>query len=457
MHDTMEARCAQIYQHLQYQSSTLFTQMIENLYRFSMDLNRIETLVDGVKQDVCDNRADISELQRTTCITSTQLERLEKEVGRLDENSRQLNLKFHGVSEGRSGESENDIDELVELLNDCSNSRSWDRRDISGSYCLGTPNRRSGDQPRPLIVTFCRSVDRTSILRDRDLCEQLRRRGVRVGADLTVRQRETIKWYKDQGKIAYYWNGRLQVQDGNPPRHHSRHNEINTKRHDIREGRVHHQNLSTFRSRTGSNNQSSSRYQQNNEHQKQSTRNQKEILADSSPFCYEHDYETWVRNSNNWDSEVIWTSEYRDSEQDDWVYPNTETLDVGGTPFVSQTSEVRDKDIDLPHTPSRASPSPASDVGTDDSAPESVSCLFVPLEGEIDQRSTTPSREDVPCPNKGNLLSQASPLTQEGILPSAGTYSQPQPPSLSQEDGRVPHSQPAEFLPSPAVNSAICK
>ncbi|KAL8606839.1 hypothetical protein ACOMHN_036477 [Nucella lapillus] len=59
------------------------------------------------------------------------------------------------------------------------------------------------------------------------------------------------------------------------------------------------------------------------------------------------------------------------------------------------------------------------------------------------------------CPHSGKT--GAFPLTQEGILPSAGTDSQPQPTSLSQEDGRVPHSQPAEFLPSPAVNSATCK
>ena len=70
------------------------------------------------------------------------------------------------------------------------------------------------DRPRPLIVTFCHVDHKASILRDRELRERLRRNNIRVTTDLTPRQREQLQRYKQEGKVAYYRNGRLYVDNG---------------------------------------------------------------------------------------------------------------------------------------------------------------------------------------------------------------------------------------------------
>ena len=47
------------------------------------------------------------------------------------------------------------------------------------------------------------------ILNDKNLRDKLRRAGIKVTSDLTSRQRDALDFYRSQGKIAYYRNGRL--------------------------------------------------------------------------------------------------------------------------------------------------------------------------------------------------------------------------------------------------------
>ena len=82
------------------------------------------------------------------------------------------------------------------------------------------------DSPRPLIVTFRHEDDKVLILRDRELRERLRQYGIRMAADLIPRQREQLQHFKQQGRVAYYRNGRLHVQNG-----HSKTSEENTSRY----------------------------------------------------------------------------------------------------------------------------------------------------------------------------------------------------------------------------------
>ena len=220
--DTMEERFAQLFQCIHFQGVTLSRQMGESFQKLGISLKRIEDTVNRLKQDVCDNRSDINELLQTSNDINMRLDHLEKETERMDVANRQSNLKFLGIDESTTGNSGTDIDELVEMLNDSSSSRTYERSDIDHAHRLGPPTRRSRDNPRPLIVTFCRIEDKISILRDKKLRDDLRRKGVKVSADLTVRQREQIAHYREQGKVAYFRNGKLHVQDRDQQQHRNR-------------------------------------------------------------------------------------------------------------------------------------------------------------------------------------------------------------------------------------------
>ena len=233
--ESMDNYFAQLFQYLHFQGATLSRQMEENFQRFGVTLHRIEDMVTRLKQDVCDNRTDINELQQTSYDTTNRLEGLEKELERMDAASRQSNLKFLGICESTTRNSSDDIDELVETLNDSSSSKTWERIDIQHHHRLGPANSRIRDQPRPLLVTFCRQEDRLFILRDKDLRDELRKRGIKVSADLTVRQRQQIAHYRELGKVAYFRNGRLHVQDSDQQQYQSRrtyHNTRSDNRHD---------------------------------------------------------------------------------------------------------------------------------------------------------------------------------------------------------------------------------
>ena len=105
--------------------------------------------------------------------------------------SRRCNLKFLGVREPTRDNYGANADVVVDVLNECSSSRTWHHSDIERAHRIGAHRQRS-DQPRPLIVEFHRWSDRMEILTDRALGDLLRREGIRVTSDLTSRQRSEI-------------------------------------------------------------------------------------------------------------------------------------------------------------------------------------------------------------------------------------------------------------------------
>ena len=67
-----------------------------------------------------------------------------------------------------------------------------------------------------LIVEFHRWSDRMEILTDGAVRDLIRRERIRVTSDLTTRQRNEIQYYQQQGKLAYFKNGKLRVEDRRP-------------------------------------------------------------------------------------------------------------------------------------------------------------------------------------------------------------------------------------------------
>ena len=126
-----------------------------------------------------------------------------------------------------------DIDELVYALNYFSPSSTWKNDDFVSAHrlgCTGQQHRRRDNQqldsPHLLIATFRHEDDKVLILRDRELRERLRQYGIRMATDLTPRQWERLQHFKQQGRVAYYRNGRLHVENG-----HSKTSEENASRY----------------------------------------------------------------------------------------------------------------------------------------------------------------------------------------------------------------------------------
>ena len=121
----------------------------------------------------------------------------------IDMVSRRCNLKFLGVREPARDNYRANADVVVDVLNECSSSRTWHHSDIERAHRIGARRQRS-DQPRPLIVEFHRWSDRMEILTDRTLTDLLRRESIRVTSDLTTRQKSDIQFYHQQGKTRLF-------------------------------------------------------------------------------------------------------------------------------------------------------------------------------------------------------------------------------------------------------------
>ena len=143
------------------------------------------------------------------------LEQLEQELHSLDVDSRRCNLKFLGVREPTRDNYRANVNVIVDALNECSSSRTWEHSDIQRAHRLGARRQRSG-QPRPLIAEFHRWSDRMEILTDGALWDLLRQEGIRVTSGPTTRQRNEIQYYHQQGKLAYFKNGKLRVEERRP-------------------------------------------------------------------------------------------------------------------------------------------------------------------------------------------------------------------------------------------------
>ena len=157
--------------------------------------------------------------------------------------SRLKNLTFLGIFQPTPGDDRADVDELLATLNYFSSSRAWRHDDFEGTHRIGEVDETSRQHTRPLTVTFNRGDDRVSILRDRHVREEMRKKGIRVASDLTPRQRDQLQRYRDRGKMAYYKNGRLHVEnnrrddytDRHPNRHATRKGDETDQLHEQRE------------------------------------------------------------------------------------------------------------------------------------------------------------------------------------------------------------------------------
>ena len=198
----------------------------EKFGRLEFALEQLFSDMDLLKIDTHENREDIQELRQDRDDILWRLDNLEKELDTLEMTSRRCNLKFTGVEEHRIENYRKSAERIIDILNKFSSSKTWHDEDIERAHRIGDSRRRSS-QPRPLIVRFHRWSDKMIILNDSSLRDRLRREGIKVSADLTTRQREEIQYHRSNGKIAYFKNGRLRVEDRIAPRTRVHQNDYN--------------------------------------------------------------------------------------------------------------------------------------------------------------------------------------------------------------------------------------
>ena len=118
-----------------------FGSLEQTLGQLTADVSRFEKYV-GM------DREDIQLLQEDNDNIMQRLERLEQELNSVDMVSRRCNLKFLGVREPTRDNYRANADMIVDVLNECSSSRTWHHSDIERVHRIGALRQRS-DQPRP--------------------------------------------------------------------------------------------------------------------------------------------------------------------------------------------------------------------------------------------------------------------------------------------------------------------
>ncbi len=221
----MEWKFAQVMYGMQTYTANICRMIEEKWTNIDKSFRDLTAHVGELRQRIEQNKDDIDDLQEDRETILERLDRLEEKIDSTEMETKRNNLKFIGIREPRRGDSYTSVEQqVVDVLNEFSTSPCWHLADVNRAFRVGARQQRS-DQPRPLIVQFYRWKDKMAILNDRNLRDKLRRAGIKVTSDLTSRQRDTLDFYRSQGKIAYYRNGRLHFADRLDSFPRSRHHE----------------------------------------------------------------------------------------------------------------------------------------------------------------------------------------------------------------------------------------
>ena len=132
---------------------------------------------------------------------------MDDELDRLDRESRKATMRIFGLEE-EVGEQKEDAKRIVtdKVLKVACAEEDWTPDDLQKAYRVG---QRSDDKPRIMIATFRYSDDKYRIYGGRT---KLRENGIRVGDDLTKRQRKKLSDLKQRGYNGYFFKGKVHTR-----------------------------------------------------------------------------------------------------------------------------------------------------------------------------------------------------------------------------------------------------
>ena len=149
---TVDWRFLQIIQGIKMHTAHVNSKMDEKFGSLERTLGQLTADVNRLKQYVGKDREGIKLLQEDNDKTVQRLERLEQELNSLDVDSWRCDLKFLGVREQTRDNYRANVNVIVDALNECSSSRTWEHSDIS--YIKHT---QSAPDRSPKVEELCES------------------------------------------------------------------------------------------------------------------------------------------------------------------------------------------------------------------------------------------------------------------------------------------------------------
>lgn len=137
---------------------------------------------------------------------------LEAEVDRLEGFSRRNNVKFFGIPEEVGDTDADCVVAVKNVLDTYIPQKQWEPDVIERAHRLGKPNPKNPN-PRPIIAKFQRWGDAMRLMKDREARSDMEHDNLRAAQDLTRRQTQKLKQLREEGKTAYYTNGKLRFHD----------------------------------------------------------------------------------------------------------------------------------------------------------------------------------------------------------------------------------------------------
>ena len=149
----------------------------------------------------------IGELEKKSEI----IDNLDNDIDRLEAYSRRDTLRVFGLPE-LANESYEMLKGYVisSVLNVACPLIDWRPEDIIRTHRVGKKDPSNVESPRILLIKFLHWDRKMAVFRGR---ETLREYGIRIGDDITRRQRDSLKRLSDQGKSGYFYKGELFVRD----------------------------------------------------------------------------------------------------------------------------------------------------------------------------------------------------------------------------------------------------
>jgi hypothetical protein len=216
----MDWRLYQILQAIQQLNMNIHEKPEVKINPLQAPVNKLISETKKLQEEVQYQREEIKELQEDRHILIQRLDTLEESSEQVERETKRCNVKFFGIEEYEDYYASCE-DQIIDVLNDTSSFKDWTAEDINRAYRLG--EKQLGGEPRPLVVQFQRWKDKMDLMSDSEMRNRMRKTGIRFTADLTTRQRSLVDFHRQQGKTAFYRNGRLQVLDRPPsnPNEHS--------------------------------------------------------------------------------------------------------------------------------------------------------------------------------------------------------------------------------------------
>lgn len=170
---------------------------------------RLQTNVTAVQAVASDNTEKIKNVSDNHDALAARVKELEDEVDRLERYSRRNNVMLYGLPEDEGETYEVSANKAMQTLKRYFPEKDWHRDDIERAHRVGhTQSRR----PRPLIIKLQKWADTMLIMRNKEGKELMRQNKMKLSADLTRRQRQTIRELKIHGQQGYFVNGKLRVR-----------------------------------------------------------------------------------------------------------------------------------------------------------------------------------------------------------------------------------------------------